>query len=139
MRGGECERVREGGEGDSDRTITMKHHRWFRTSLAIARPTYFPQHRMYCITGTREGKVWCNALHPNLNSAEFLRTRSASCAPVRTESDWLTDYCYVTDTANNFPRSQPEATPLELYSAQIPWRYPWRYRGPTLRSRALFG
>ena len=71
-------------------------------SLAIARPTYLPQHRMYCITGTGEGKVWC---HSNLNSAEFLRT----------ESDWLTDYCYVTDTANNFPRSQPEATPLELY------------------------
>ena len=98
-------------------------------SLAIARPTYFPQHRIYCITGTREGKVWCNALHSNLNSAEFWRT----------ESDWLTDYCYVTDTANNFPRSQPEATPLELYSAHIPRRYPWRYRGPTLRSRALFG
>ena len=70
---------------------------------------------MYCITGTREGKVWCNALHSNLNSAEFWRT----------ESDWLTDYCYVTDTANNFPRSQPEATPLELYSAHIPRRYPW--------------
>ena len=63
---------------------------------------------MYCITGTREGKVWCNALHSNLNSAEFWRT----------ESDWLTDYYYVTDTANNFPRSRGRSLKLGYEEAR---------------------
>ena len=48
---------------------------------------------------------------------------------MRTESDWLADSCYVTDTANNIPRSQPcshtcravrRTNPVAL-SMVLPW------------------
>ena len=38
----------------------------------------------------QEGMVWCNTLHTNLNSAEF----------VRTESNWSAGSSYVADTTD---------------------------------------